>query len=320
MELLADEKIPSDTASLKALSLNYQISEEHLQRAVLQLGADQFAKRQQAQADILLMGREVLPMIKKLPVTGGPEVCLRLADIVKILETNDRCSKDQLLRVAVIGLLHERENPGVMHNSRRMYVEMFQKPTDSLLQGYRGMSFVSQGLDGKVSDGLLRMTGNKHDGDKDHRLLFDAKSITGAEKFPDRFRIDVKLGGDAGGEGSYHIGVSVGNVRALFHPGFATGAFRFQRVDDKKPITPNQGMGFTPSNKLMQMSLEVAMLEGGMVKLDVTVKNEKKVFRTSWKVAVDVIGKLDHISLDRSGQTGGDANFDDLLIEFEAPR
>lgn len=320
LDLLAEEKIPTDTASLKVLSQNYRVSEESLQRAVSQLNADQYAKRQQAQNELLLMGREALPLIRKYPDAGDPEVCLRLAEIVRVLETSDPSSKDRLLRLAVTGLLHERDHPGEVHESQKMFVELFSETTATLANGYRRMTFAAaKGKDGRVVNGMARLWGSKDKSEGDQRLLLDAKDITEAAEFPKKFQIDVKLGGHLGGAGLYHVGVSVGNVRALFHPGYPDGGFRFERVDDHTVLFPNKSMGFEPpAGQLLRMKLTVERLDKGQVKMDVVILSGKDQFKSSAILRASDIGKLDKIGLDRSGQAGGDAIFDDLIVNFSA--
>lgn len=319
MELLAAEKLPHDLASLEARCGGFVKSAKELELAVEKLGAATHAERQQAQSEILLMGNEVLPQLRTLSEPKDPEVRLRVWEIQQQLEVGGRWTKDELLRLASIGLLHERKNNGAIHPTRRMFVEQFRAPVDSLGKGYRLLRFSrTESLNGRVEDGQLIFSGDQDIEEGDQRLILDAKTATGKAEFPKRFRVDVKLRGNEGGEGQYHLGVSVGNVRALYHPGYATGAFRFQRVDDETVITPNKDMGFTPSSdKPQSLSIFVEVLADAKVKLDVTVRCEKNVFRTSAKVSADEIGKLDSISLDRSGRAGGNAIFDDWIVEWD---
>jgi len=317
MDLLKAEGIPTETSSLQKLEKSFVASTDLLERAIGQLSSEKFATREQAQREILLMGKDVLPLLAQRPRSDEPEVRQRLATIQRALEANGRWAKEDLIRKAVTSLLQERlkTNDGVSEN--RLFVEFFQHPSPSLEKGYRRFSFASDlGLGGSVSDGLLRLKGN-HAMDGDQRLLLGARSLTGKETFPDTFRIEVKLGGEDGGAGAYHVGVSVGNVRALFHPGFQTGGFRFEEVGTHKQLTENSSMGFDPEGgKLQRMSLAVKRIPGGKVELEATIGNGSKVFTERKIVDESVIGKLDHLSLDRSGRNGGDGLFDDLVVEL----
>jgi hypothetical protein len=322
IELLAKENIATDIATLKKWSESYRFSVENFDRAVVQLGSEQYVQRRDAQRQIIAMGLEVLPHIRRMPAVANPEVRLRLEEVIKALEAKDRSSKNELLRAAIMGLLFERENPGAVHASRRMFLEFFDTPQEGLSKGYGRMKFeATAGLNGRVINRELRMIGNKHDDEGDQRLVLSAKDATGNAEFPNQFRIEVRLGGREGGEGQYHVGVSVGNVRALYHPGYDGGAFRFEEVQTHKEITKNQDMGFDPpAGALQRMTVSIERQKNGAVKMDVLIVSGEKKFRSSQMIDGKVIGNLDQISLDRSGRSGGDGVFDDLLVDFGSDR
>lgn len=317
LELLKAEGISTETSALQKLEKRFTVSNDLLAQAIDQLAAEKFATREQAQREILLMGKEVLPLLQQRPQSDEPEVRQRLAIIQKSLEADGRWAKEDLIRKAVTSLLRERSKPNGAKPEPPLFVEFFRDPAPSLEKGYRKFRFVADpGLLGSVSDGTLRLNG-QHGGDADQRLRLDAKSLAGQETFPDSFRIEVKLGGEAKGAGTYHVGLSVGNVRALFHPAYQGGGFRFQRVDDQKQLTENSSMGFEPEGgKLQRMSLSVKRIPGGKVELEATIGNGTKVFTERKVVEESVIGKLDHLSLDRSGRMGGDGLFDDLVVDL----
>lgn len=316
LELLRKEGISSETSSLQKLEKGFVVSNSILEAAVAQLGAETFATREEAQREILRMGKDVLPLLRQLPQSDEPEVRQRLAAIRRNLEEGGRWKREDLLRQAVTSLLRERLNKDDPGTAGRLFVEFFEHPLPSLADGYRKFRFeAGNAMTGRVADGQLRLSGN-HADDGDQRLVLDARQLTGKETFPDAFRIEVRLGGDPGGEGGYHVGVSVGNVRALFHPGYQTGGFRFQRVDNQEQITENAALGFDPeSGKLMRMSLSVKRVPGGKVELEVVVSNGSKSFTERKILEESVIGKLNQISLDRSGRTGGDGLFDELVVD-----
>ncbi len=318
LELLKAEGISTETPYLQKLEKRFSVSNDLLSQAIGQLAAEKFATREQAQREILLMGKEVLPLLQQRPQSDDPEVRQRLAIIQRTLEAGGRWAKEDLIRKAVISLLRERLKPNGAIAEPPLFVEFFRDPAPSLEKGYRKFRFeTDKGLTGSVSDGTLRMNGN-HASDADQRLRLDAKSLTGQETFPDSFRIEVKLGGEAKGAGAYHVGVSVGNVRALFHPGYQSGGFRFQRVDNQLQLSENSSLGFDPEGgKLQRMSLSVKRIPGGKVELEATIGNGTKVFTERKVFAESVIGKLDHLSLDRSGRIGGDGLFDDLVVDLD---
>jgi hypothetical protein len=91
-----------------------------------------------------------------------------------------------------------------------------------------------------------------------------------------------------------------------------------EQVSNHTAIVNNQDMGFDPpAGELLRMHIDVKRLRGGDVEISVMVRSGKDTYRISRQVRADVIGKLDRIGLDRSGRGGGDAMFDDLIVEVE---
>lgn len=321
MEFLKAEKQKTDTESLKKLHQSYQSSPEELQKNIALLGADKLSVRVSAQENILRMGKDVLPQLQQMTPPADAEARVRFRHIQDRLMLHQSWDSPQLVQMAAAGLLFERENPGKSHPSRKMFVEFFRQPADSLQKGYRRLRWLSTGdLDGRVAEQTLRFTGKRRIVEGDQRLYVSAQEATGEKLFPDRFRIDVKIGGMAGGEGTYHVGVAVGQVRALFHPGHETGALRFEEVGTRRELTSNADMGFTPeAGELLDMRIDVERIAQGRVKLSVTVSSADKVYRTTQVFQESDIGKLDQVSLDRSGREGGDGLFRNLVMQFALP-
>ena len=322
LDFLRNANMETDTASLLKLHQFHNRTIDDLNRAISQLGVKGQEKRNAAYEEILRMQREmVLSHLRNLPENQEPEIQLRLDMVRKRIEWTGPLERQDLVRLAAEGLLYERENPGKVHSSRQMFVEFFLQPSDSLQKGYRGMEWRGdQGLDGKVSEQWLQLSGKRTQAEGDQRLVVTANKATGKATFPDRFRIDAKIGGKAGGEGSYHVGIAMGKVRALFHPGYEGGAFRFEKVDDRTELTRNEDMGFTPlSGSACDIRIDVQRLAKRRIKLSVELRGDQQIFRTTKEFDESVIGPLDHISLDRSGREGGDAIFRDLIIQFAPP-
>jgi hypothetical protein len=317
LEILKEEGIQPETAALKASQDSFQMTPERLEKAVAMLGGDDFKTREQAQREIILIGKDALPWLLRMPKSEDPEVRVRLAEIQKTLQVDGRWARKDLVREAVTSLLRERMKEAAPKPEDALFVELFHRPTASLDKGYGKFRLqADKGLTGLVSDGVLKLKGI-HATEGDQRLLLDAKALTGKPEFPDTFRIEVKLGGEAGGEGGYHVGVSVGNVRALFHPGYPTGGFRFEQVATHEKFSENKSMGFDPQpGKLLRMSIEVKRLAERKVKLDIVVADGEKSFSESKILKEIEIGKLNRISLDRSGRSGGDGLFDDLVVDL----
>jgi hypothetical protein len=317
-ELLKERGLSSETADLEKFQKGHVVSEENLANALQRLTSEEFAERERAQEEIVLMGKNVIPLLRKLPESDDPEVRMRLGKVMQSLEAGGRWAEDVLLMRAVASLLHERKNPGIADPEGKLFVERFNKAKPSLEDGYGNLRFVADDqMMGFVADGKACLTGER-DGEGDQCLLLDAKTLVGEAEFPDEFRLEAKLGGGEAGAGSYHIGISIGNVRVLFHPAFRGGAFRFERVKGNVAITRNAEMGFTPpAGKLLTMDLDVKRLANGKVKIDALIISGGDSFRASETVKAEDIGKLDQIGLDRSGGTGGDATFDDLVVEWK---
>jgi hypothetical protein len=318
LELLKENGLPAETEALKKFLDGLRQPETTLDQSLRQLGSEEYTQREQAQQSILRVGRKALPKLRPLLRSDDPEVRTRIAAIIDELEAGVQWEKSDLLRQAAASLLRERENPGAPPREGLLFVELFSKQSDSLADGYKGLKFESGvGVDGSVREGIARLKGKRAD-DGDQRLLLLAKDLTGKAEFPDSFRIQTRIGGGEEGMGVYHVGVSIGNVRALFHPGYSGGAFRFEQVSNNMPVVPTTDMGFDPpAGELLPMRVDVKRQANRDVEIRVMITRGKDTFRKTHTVKAAIIGKLDRIGLDRSGRSGGDALFDDFVVGVE---
>ncbi len=193
----------------------------------------------------------------------------------------------------------------------------FLQDAPHLAAGYGLLTYETDcGGSGSVSGGLLRLDGDHPEGDQ--RLFFDAKTLLRQPAFPKHFQVIATLGGEKENSGAWHVGLSLGNVRVLFHPDFSGGAFRVERVDNRQVIHHNEEMPFTPAaGTLYQMTVGVVVDADQAATLDVRLAaeaNPNESFQRFIHVPAVDIGRLSRVGLERSGRTGGSALFQSLLI------
>jgi hypothetical protein len=158
------------------------------------------------------------------------------------------------------------------------------------------------------------LDGNHNEGDQ--RLFVTAEKLLGQPTFPARFQVKAALGGEAEGAGAWHVGVALGNVRVLFHPGLSGGAFRAERVDNHQSLAGNN-MTFTPAGGVLhEMTIDVEQGKN-TIRLDVVIVDGAKSgqrFTQSLVLQTNATGDLRRIGLERSGRTGGAALFGPFSI------
>lgn len=294
--------------------------DDKLEAAYRLLASESFPEREQAQRTLLANGPAALTWLRGQPESDDPEVRMRVAAIRQSLEliSNDRYKR--MIRHAASTLLDELDGQPDPATGGIFY-EWFGETAPQPDKRYRGFHLKApRGMKSRVGDRMLQHLGERP-GDDDQSLILKAADWPGTETFPAGFTVMTTLGGKPGGAGAWHLGVAIGRVRALYHPGYAGGGFRFERVDGNVELTANRSMGFTPSTEQMQqMRITVRQLGRKQVQLSVTVTQEgEKPFESSIEVDSETIGPLDQISLDRSGRTGGDARFSELMVELGAP-
>jgi hypothetical protein len=206
-----------------------------------------------------------------------------------------------------------------------LLVETFARDTTSLKKHYGQFSFESTttllpgGREGattaSVSQGRLRIEGLNTLSDQ--QFIITAEKLVNRPMLPRHFQVRAKIGGEAAGSGAWHVGVSVGHVRVLFHPNLEGGCFRIERTDGTKVLVPNESMGFIPAaGVLHNMTVDVCQNPDETVTLTVTVEdgNKKGSYRKKITVKKEAFGPVDRVSLDRSGNQGGAALFGAMSI------
>ena len=75
--------------------------------------------------------------------------------------------------------------------------------------------------------------------------------------FTHPFAIEGDVGGAESEAGSYNVGLRVGNLAFIFHPGYSGGAFRIISAADNTTIFNAERASFTPSAKLAHLKVIV---------------------------------------------------------------
>jgi hypothetical protein len=202
--------------------------------------------------------------------------------------------------------------------TRREFVEKFTRTSKDATAGYGKFSYeaTARGYKADVSGGRLRLTGDHEEGDQ--RLVVPAMKAAGKKQWPDELEVSAKLGGTAADSGAWHVGLSVGSVKVLFHPDYPEGAFRAETVDGHVEIFGNQDMGFTPASGVMHKVTVKVRRMGPNYRFEVEVVNGKGkgTYRKSFTATAKQMGKFDRVGLERSGRRGGDALFESLSIKW----
>ena len=243
-----------------------------------------------------------------------PEVRVRVAEIRKTVSSGVKTRVGPILRHAAKSLLEKPEDAA----TGGMFYEWFGTDKANCFDGYRSLAHEgAKNFKPFVKKGRLNIPGDQVD-EEDQRLSLNLADWPGGKEMPKRYVVSCLMGGDGGGAGTWHVAIGIGKVKALFHPGYDGGAFRFEQVSTLEKYSNNQDMGFTPeAGKLYRMDVTVARFPAERVGLKVIItSSEGKTFETTIQVDGDEIGPLDRISLERSGRRGGNALFDDLRVKI----
>lgn len=317
-ELLKEEGIGLSRDALEKALSGERDPVAGLAEKLERLSAADFSVREKARAELLQGGKPAMKWLENREPSADPEVRRRVTEIIASLAAVHRKEREVAMEHAMRSLLLEGgERTG---NTGGLFYEWFGEESENLGKTYRGFDFQDQvKRGGKVRGGSLLFPG-KRNADGDQRLILKSGRWLGEETFGRAFLVSVYLGGEDAGAGAWHLGVTIGKVRALFHPGMRGGSFRFEKIGDHKHLSPNQDIGFIPGDgELQRMLIHVRTLENGNVRLAVILAEGgagKERFETSIDLDADVIGALDQVSLDRSGRNGGAAIFRDFSVEL----
>ncbi|MEN8774036.1 MAG: hypothetical protein ABF382_10845 [Akkermansiaceae bacterium] len=292
-----------------------------LEGALKKLASRDFDERESGRKDLLDGGENALKWLLNFQPSEDPELRRRVLNVIEGLQLVFRKDREMAVEHAVKSLLVERaEGRRKSADTGGMFFEWFGVGKEGLKKDYRQFRFEnSSGRSGKVEGGRLIFAGmGGQDGDQ--RLILESKNWPGQAEFGNRFRVSTTLGGEDISSGAWHMGVTIGRVRVLFHPGMQGGSFRFERIDNRKYLNGTKGIGFKPLGDGRQwMSIDVTKMPDGDVRLDVLLEESGengKIFKDSVTVDAGDIGDLSEVSLDRSGRTGGKAYFRDFMIRL----
>jgi len=196
--------------------------------------------------------------------------------------------------------------------------ETFSRQARSLAKGYGSLLYEADNAGGaSVVDGKLLIDGDNDEGDQ--RVYIMSDRMVGRAQWPRRFEVRARLGGKEGNNFAWHVGVSIGRVKVLFHPGLSGGDFRAECTDTHEYIFGNEGMGFTPATDAAHEMLIKVIKNGDGAGFKITVRdsNSDSEFNRRFTVSNVQLGKFNRIGLERSGRRGASALFDSLSIQLK---
>lgn len=319
VDLLAEAGFGTTEADLRKALEAEELDRQRLATAYGQLGSESYPERQRAEKAIISAGPDALAWLRQQPPTDDPEIQLRVGNIRRVLELNSDDRRDRMIVHAARSLLAEIGKPSDPATGGLFY-EWFGDKIPELGKRHRQFQFKAPpNMSSRIEEGALVHEGQRA-GNDDQRLILRSTSWPGTETFPNQFTVTTTVQSTAGGSGAWHLGIGIGGIRVLYHPDYGGGGFRYERIEDNMPLSENQPMGFTPgTGKPQQIRVSVLRQGDESVRLSVVVRQEgSEPFEQTTTIAADSIGPLTEVSLDRSGRSGGDARFSELMIELDS--
>ena len=202
--------------------------------------------------------------------------------------------------------------------ARDMFIERFSSASENIRPGYGRFEYEADiRANDCVVDGMLRLEGNHPEGDQ--RLVITSRRLAGRQVLPSEIEVRALLKGENVQSGAWHLGLSVGEVKALFHPGYSGGCFRIETVHEHERLTNDWDLGFTPTGtEFDEMRLKVRRLDA-KTRFEVVISQaagQGVVFRRTFEFENEKVGSFDRIGLERSGREGGAALFDSIVIQL----
>ena len=327
-EILANNNIKMQAIAIVALEV--ALGDEAIKDIVPFLQSDHEELRlAAARALIDRQPRKVARILIELLDSKNPEIYIQAHALLKTAFDQDLASDDQRSLAEVWREWANRHLPDApvtklelarlnLSFGRGILEETFGIPSKDVTNGYQRFQYESNvPTQASVTNGLLRLDGNHAEADQ--RLYVTSEKLIGQREWPRVVEVRSKLTGEDAGRGGYHVGLSVGRLKALFHPAYSGGGFRIETVDAHDYLVTNTNLGFTPAaNTMHEMHLIVTRTPQG-AKVDIEViegGGSKKRFSGSYDFTKEQLGKFNRIGLERSGRTGGAAIFDSLSIRL----
>lgn len=313
-DFLTSQGIKLDKESLKEAADGNAVSEVAMELAYHKLNSTVFSEREEAQLLLQSKGAPVIKFLRaKLPI-DHPETRKRVDEILTHLESNIGDSRLLMTQEAARSLLKNPEDK----MTGGQYYEWFGGEQMDLNKGYRLWTYSGPDNSAPFVSGNQLTIPSKNLADTDQRVILRSSSWPQSKEFPKHFSVSCLIAGGNEGAGTYHPSIAIGKVKALFHPGYPGGAFRFEHIETKDKFSDNQNMGYTPkadSKHLMRVT--VHCMENDKVELKVSItSSNKQRFEKQLIVTKKDTGPINEISLLRSGRRGGDAVFSDFHIEI----
>ena len=327
-EILANHDIKMQAIAIVAIEV--ALGDEAVEVITPFLRSDHEALRlAAARALIDRQPREIARILIALLESKNPEIYLQALGLLEAVFDQELVSDEQRALAEVWRTWAERNLPEApitklelkrlnLRLGKSALEETFSVPSRDVTGGYKRFQYeTDQPTRASVTNGNLRLEGNHAEADQ--RLCVTSEKLFGQREWPRVVEVRGKLTGEAAGQGGYHIGLSVGRVKALFHPAYPGGGFRIETVDAHDYLVSNTNLGFTPTPNVMhEMNMTVTRTPQG-AKIDVEViqgEGAKRKFFHSYTVTREQLGKFNRIGLERSGRAGGAAIFDSVSIQL----
>jgi hypothetical protein len=315
VDLLRSQGIPTTRASLEKIASEAGTDEATLNEAYQQLGSESYQKREQAHQYLKSQGNSILGFLKSKEPVEEPEIRKRASEIQKHLESNVASRQNLMVIDAAKSLLKSPKDK----STGGQFYEWFGTESADCTKGYRQLVYEGpKNVKPFIQNSQLVIPG-KRPGNADQRMILHCNTWPATKELPKHISVSCLVGSTGEGASTHHLGITIGKVKTLIHPGYRGGGFRFEQIGTQRKFTKNINMGYTPAPKqLHRIKVTAQRMKNGKVYLKAVVSStNKKPFETSIELDQEDVGEFNQISLDRSGRSGGNVYFDDFRVQIE---